>query len=466
MSLRSEQPIYESSRARCERDLVHEVQLLTFDVSHQYVLLVASGPDQWRLPGFLSKEVSDSSIEGVCSAAKTVIGIEFPFLVLRHCYSEELSVETPNLSATKVRAILVAQCHEKSQEVPSGCSWVAITNDHRAGVVHVSHSEKEAEQAIRRELEQTVANVTPPRRVPWASVGWYQETLRKVREILDGHNVHVMGELVQIRASSRGAVLRIKTNESDYYLKCSASTSNDAGVTSIMSNVVPDLVAKPLFADVERRQMILVDHGDETSFCGLEDKACKQGVRDLARLHRASAKVLPDLLEAGLPCYSPLWMRENLNSLFQCKELLPMLETEERQKLSSIKVKLQDDLTELIDLEMPTCLIHNDTTSGNLTRKGADEGPGVRFFDFDSSFAGHPLFDVDWCNRDILEPYAQEMDIADIDGLLGLTGKVFFNLAPLVEAYRYLDMVREAEDGAPREDALHWLEDSVRSLLP
>ncbi|CDF40599.1 unnamed protein product [Chondrus crispus] len=275
-----------------------------------------------------------------------------------------------------------------------------------------------------------------------------------------------MGELVQIRASSRGAVLRIKTDESDYYLKCSTSTSNDAGVTSIMSNVVPDLVAKPLFADVERRQMILVDHGNETGFCGLKDEACKQGVRDLACLHRASAKVLPDLLEAGLPCYSPLWMRENLNSLFQCKELLSVLETEARQKLSSIKGKLQDDLTELIDLEMPTCLIHNDTTDGNLTRKGADEGPGVRFFDFDSSFAGHPLFDVDWCNRDTLELYAQEMDIADIDGLLRLIRKVFFNLRPLVRAYRYLDMVREAEDGAPREDALHWLEDSVRSLLP
>ena len=464
MALRSEQPIYESSRARCERDLANEVQLLTFGVTHRYVLLVESGPDELRLPGFLSDDVCDSSIVDVCSAAKTVIGIEFPFIVLRHCYSEELSVETDDLSASMVRANLVAQCHEKSQRVPSGCNWVAITNDHRAGVVHVSHSEKGAQQAIRRELEQTIANVSPPRRVPWASVGWYPETLRKVREILHGHNLHVMGELVQLRASSRGAVLRIKTNENDHYLKCSTSTSNDAGVTSIMSSVVPDLVAKPLFADVERRQMILVDHGDETGFCGLEREERKQFVRDLARLHRASANVLPDLLQAGLPCYSPLWMRENLNSILECKELLSVLETEQRQKLSSIKVKLQDDLTELVGWEMPNCLIHNDTSDGNLIRKSADEGPGVRFFDFDSSFAGHPLFDVDWCSRDTLEVYAQEMDIADIDGLFKLKRKVF-DLGSLVQAYRYLDMAREAEDGAPREDALHWLEGSVRSLL-
>ncbi|CDF35672.1 unnamed protein product [Chondrus crispus] len=77
---------------------------------------------------------------------------------------------------------------------------------------------------------------------------------------------------------------------------------------------------------------------------------------------------------------------------------------------------------------MPTCLIHNDTTDGNLNRKGADEGPRVWFFDFDSSFTGHPLLDVDWDNRDILEVYAQEIDIADVDGLFWLIRKVFFML--------------------------------------
>ena len=425
---------------------------------------MANGPDEWRLPGFLSDKVDVTPIPGVCSAAKTVMGIEFPFIVLRHCYFEEWSVETCDSSYSGSRGILVVGCHEKSERVPSGCRWVAITNNDGAGVVHVSHSEKGAEQAIRRELKQATANVSPPRRVPWASVEWHHETLRKVREILRGHNLHVMGDLVQIRTSYRGAVLKIKTNESDYYLKCSPSTSNDAGVTSIMSSVAPDLVAKPLFADVESRQMILADHGDETGLFELELEGRKQVIRDLVRLHRASTSVLPDLLQAGLPCYSPLWMRENLTSLFQSKELLSVRETELGQKLSCIKVKLEDYLTEVIGWEMPNCLIHNDALEGNLTRKSADEGPGFRFFDFDSSFASHPLFDVHWCSRELLEVYAQEMDIADIDGFYSVSTKAYY-LSRLVRAYRYWDMVREAEDGAPREDALHWLEKNVRFLL-
>ncbi|CDF40409.1 unnamed protein product [Chondrus crispus] len=461
---RSEQPIYKSSRARCERDSVNEVQLLTFDVSNRYVLLVANGPNEWRLPGFLSDTVDVTPTHDVCSAAKTVIGIEFPFIVLRDCYFEEWSVETDDHSDSGSRGIIVVGCREKSERVPSGCSWVAIADNHGAGVVHVSHSEKGAEQAIRRELKQAAANVSPPRRVPWASVEWHHETLRKVREILRGHNLHVIGDLVQIRTSYRGAVLKIKTNGGDYYLKCSPSTSNDAGVTSIMSSVAPDLVAKPLFADVESRQMILADHGDETGMFRLELKGRKQVVRDTVRLHRASTNVLPDLLQAGLPCYSPLWMRENLTSLFQSKELLSVRETEPSQKLSNTKVKLQEYLTELISWEMPNCLIHNDQLEGNLTRKSTDEGPGFRFFDFDSSFASHPLFDVHWCNRELLEVYAQEMDIADIDGLYSLTAKVY-DLSRLVRAYIYLDKAREAEDGAPREDALQWLEKSVRYLL-
>ncbi|CDF33649.1 unnamed protein product [Chondrus crispus] len=196
----------------------------------------------------------------------------------------------------------------------------------------------------------------------------------------------------------------------------------------------------------------------------LELEGRKQVVRDTVRLHRANTNVLPDLLQAGLPCYSPLWMRENLTSLFQSKELLSVRETEPSQKLSNTKVKLQEYLTELISWEMPNCLIHNDQLEGNLTRKSTDEGPGFRFFDFDSSFASHPLFDVHWCNREFLEVYAQEMDIADIDGLYSVINKTSY-LSDLVRAYRYLDMVREAEDGAPREDALQWLEKSVRYLL-
>ncbi|CDF36534.1 unnamed protein product [Chondrus crispus] len=442
-----------------QKDLVNEVQLLIFDVSHRYVLLVANGPDEWRLPGFLSKTVSITPIPEVCSAAKTVIGIEFPFIVLRDCYREEWDVETDDCSDSGSRGILVVVCHEKPERVPSGCSWVGITDNHGAGVVHVSHSEKGAEQAIRRELEQAAANVSPPRRLPWASVEWHHETLRKVREILHGHNLHVIGDLVQLRASYRGAVLKIKTNEGDYYLKCSPSTSNDAGVTSIMSSVAPDLVAKPLFADVESRQMILADHGDETGLYKMDDEERKQVVRDVVRLHRASTDVLPDLLQAGLPCYSPLWMRENLTSLFQSKELLSVRETEPSQKLSNTKIKLEEYLTELISWEMPDCLIHNDLYLGNLIRKSADEGPGFRFFDFDSSFASHPLFDVDWCNREVLEAYAQEMDIADIDGLYSLTKKVH-DLSWLVRVYRYMDRAREAEDGAPREDVLYCLEES------
>ncbi|CDF32698.1 unnamed protein product [Chondrus crispus] len=84
---RREQPIYESSREHCERDLVNEVQLLTFDVSHRYVLLVENGPDEWRLPGFLSDKVDATPIPGMCSTAKTVVGIDFPFNVHRQYHT-------------------------------------------------------------------------------------------------------------------------------------------------------------------------------------------------------------------------------------------------------------------------------------------------------------------------------------------------------------------------------------------
>lgn len=67
------------------------------------------------------------------------------------------------------------------------------------------------------------------------------------------------------------------------FWKCSAVYTNDAAITDDLSNIVPEVVQKPLFVDVKRRIMLTRDHGKEfgTLVKAFGELLCKS----LSKLH-------------------------------------------------------------------------------------------------------------------------------------------------------------------------------------
>lgn len=175
------------------------------------MLLAAAGPGKWRLPGFLSEHADPNSIESVLSGVKQVMGLELPFIVLRQVNYELIQVERPNLTATISRSIILVDINSSEELcfVPQGYEWVPIIQASGGEIIQVSNLEKEAWHAVREGLEQVVKGYSAPGRVPCAHRGWYEKTYVWVQRVLDVHGIRVIGPLAQVRASSRGVVLKI-----------------------------------------------------------------------------------------------------------------------------------------------------------------------------------------------------------------------------------------------------------------
>ena len=334
--------------------------------------------------------------------------------------------------------------------------------------MNVTHSEDGARREIHRELHGIANDLSPSLRVPWAFRTWHEKTLLWVREAFAPHGLHMIGPLDQIRTSAQSTVLKINTNRDSYYINCSSSTSNDAGVTSVMPDFAPELVRKPLVVDVERRLMILKDHGEDFGACALSDESCLQFMKSLAHLHKTSTFAFDELVDVGLPVYSPHWMLDNLDALLHAKELGLMQDSALWDSLQRIKNRVIEALESIARWEMPmpipNCLVRNDVFDGNLTRNADGVDNDFCFFDFGSSFGGHPVFDVHWSNREIMEGYVEEMGITDRDGWYELS-MTAFRVAPLLNAFRYIDRLRAAEEGGAQNDELAWLMLCFHSLV-
>ena len=467
MALCTREPLYESSRARCEKELANEVQLIIPDKAHRNVLLASECPGKRRLPGLLGEGITTSWIPTFRSFVKESIGLDFAFIILREVHSQRIDVELPDLDATLFRNVVVVECCEEPRHLPSGFQWVPIIDPCEGCLVNVTHSEDDARREIHRELHGIANDVSPSLRVPWAFRSWHEKTLLWARDAFARHGLHMIGPMDQIRAPAQSTVLKINTNRDSYYIKCSSSTSNDAGVTSVMSAFAPELVRKPLVVDVERRLMILKDHGEDFGGCTLSDESRLQLMKSLARLHKTSTFAFAELVDVGLPVYSPQWMLDNLDALLHAKELGLMQDSALWDSLQRIKNRVIESLESIVRWEMPmpipNCLVHNDVFEGNLTRNADETDNDFCFFDFDSSFGGHPIFDVHWSNREIMEGYVEEMGITDRDGWYELSWTAY-RVAPLLDAFRYIDRLRAAEEGGARNDELAWVMDRFRSL--
>ncbi len=78
--------------------------------------------------------------------------------------------------------------------------------------------------------------------------------------------------------------------------------------------------------DTERRITITADHGKELCMFGFSNECVAKEdwddfLRDLARFHHASSKVMEELEGAGLKVYRAEWMEENLDALLEHEEL-------------------------------------------------------------------------------------------------------------------------------------------------
>ncbi len=158
-------------------------------------------------------------------------------------------------------------------------------------------------------------------------------------------------------SSISAAVLRARTEKGEYFLKCTPAFCNEAAITEVLCRAAPKYVETPLFIDTERRITITADHKKELGIFGISnERVAKEDrddfLRDLARFHHASSRVMEELEGAGLKVYRAEWMEENLDTLLEHEEVEFMKGSEEFEKVIRHKEEIREAVRELGEIKL------------------------------------------------------------------------------------------------------------------
>lgn len=403
----------ESSWDRCEEDLLEEVQFLVCDQAGKKVL-VNTTEKRYRLPGWFSDTAYYRNLDCMNAAVEDLFGSRYKFTVLQCIWQGQRRLELDDDFHVLERSIVTLECQEDMNPAPEGFEWVSIS------AADIIHSEKDAVHAIKQEFDLGMTGGSEFR-VPWSNMGWYSHATQWMRTELGALDIDISENVVQLRASPWGTVLRGEAGIGQFYLKAGPWYCNEAAISLILSEVAPIQVQRPVVVDVRRNMFISSDYGETPKNIDSSTSDLAQLAKDLASLQKASVTKIDELVEAGVPVYRPGWAAEHLDELYEHKELSFMEDMSVRQELREYKETIRSALIDLDELTygIPMTFVHGDLGENNVYRRGDGSG-GFGFFDWDCAFIGLPFFDItDWSdNAEVAEPYLEEwLEYQSMDNL-------------------------------------------------
>lgn len=391
----------ETPRKCLLKDALDELQFLVCDASGQEVLL-AQGERGHELPVWFSNDGYYRNMDNINSAAEDLFGTQFKFTMLQCIWNIEKDCTRDGEFFIVQRSVVVLECRDDVRSDLKDLRWVSISN------ADIKHGEKDAVNAIRQELK-LLSHRSVKNRVPWANLGWYEKTTAWMRIALATFGVKLEENIVQIRVSPWGTVLRGISENGKFFLKASPCFCNEGVIASVLSDAAPNLVQKPLVLDKSSGMFIANDYGRTPQFLSSSDLI--QLMKDVATLQKASTSKIDELSKAGVPVYTVGWVAENLDKLFEHEELSLMDDTKLHEGLEEVKEVLRAGLLKLEDLTdgLPMTIIHGDLREDNIYRR-ADGSGGFGFFDWDCACVALPIFEIRfWFDREeVVEAYLDE----------------------------------------------------------
>jgi len=220
---------------------------------------------------------------------------------------------------------------------------------------------------------------------PWRRPGWLEPALTWTDASLADAGLRRTGP-PEARERAYSVVLRFPTDGGDVFLKETADTmANDAGLTSILHEVAPDLVVQPLAVDAGRRRMLLPHAGERLRDRLEADPDPVHWERILPRyaeLQLAAASRTQSLQAAGA-------LDRGLDHLAQqLAELLDDPQVTATAQLRALVPRVAAVAAELRDGSIPLSVQHDDLHDGNVLVEGT---AAYRVVDWGDAYVGHPF---------------------------------------------------------------------------
>jgi Ser/Thr protein kinase RdoA (MazF antagonist) len=254
--------------------------------------------------------------------------------------------------------------------------------------------------------------------------------------------IEPVGELQVTRERPWGSVGRIATDRGTLWLKaCAPATAFEAGIYAVLGEVAPEQALAPVALDRARGWLLFPDGGAPAPNSA---EVLAEAMRGYARLQRAAAPRVDELLAAGVPDMRPQVLPQRFD------EALTFVAAELADRLRELRPEIVAGCEQLAG---PASLDHNDLHPANVFADG-------RFVDWGDAVISHPfaclLMPLGYVSGELgrdptpvldayLEAYA---DQAPRDDLVA-TARLAVHLAKIARAHTWERALRASAPGDP-----------------
>jgi aminoglycoside phosphotransferase (APT) family kinase protein len=398
-------------------------------------ILVCPGPqgEGWALPDYEPEDGFFPVVGPLNRGMKEQLGIE---VITLRCLKFEVDREVKK----RVDAIHCMENRSPEWTPPEGMRWA-----NREELAGLRLAIEEQRPVIEGWFAEAANGVIPPRRSPWAVRGWYDETTEWVRGHLAERGVVMAGVPEQVKQWGISCILRIPTDEGDYYLKAAYSVfAREPDITRALAEMYPGQVPEPLAVLVEPEQgwMLMRDFGGDGH--GLRDATAAQMedvLRMYARMQIGCIERVEELLARGFMDRRLEVLAGQVDELLADTKNLEGLTDEEVEKLRGAAPRIKAMCAQLDSYGVPQTLSHGDFHGGNVIEK---DGKYLIF---------------DWTDGCIAHPFLDLVVITDSNGSGKLTpeeqGRLSDAYLECWTAYAPMEQLREAARLARVLGALH-----------
>ncbi|KAI0561949.1 Aminoglycoside phosphotransferase [Gracilaria domingensis] len=242
---------------------------------------------------------------------------------------------------------------------------------------------------------------------PWFWLGWVDAMQSWVRGELSAQQLAPVSSLRLVCNTGEGCVLRCRVsrlNQSDkqrkhssnfdVFIKAVRSPSREPYRVAVISSLLPSYV--PQVLAVHRKHNVMIQ---KSAGAPLDASANLSAlIKTLWQLHMSSSRHITTLKTSGLHVLDSYWLSAKFDSIMHHPAIVSMeYYPDVKRDIMYIRSKsalVRELCDEISKVPIPLSLIHGDLNVHNIASMKCDSGVRYGFFDWGSSFIGHPFYDL------------------------------------------------------------------------
>ncbi len=274
----------------------------------------------------------------------------------------------------------------------------------------------------------------------FTSQEWLTSAHQWIVEQLELAGFQIIAELDQFHIREWSTVIRIPTNDGDFFFKaCADSQKFEPAFHEILYQKAPEKCLELIAVDIDRGWMILPDGGQtlrEFEARKIKEKSWKKLLSDFAKLQIQLAPSAEELLNTGLADYRINELGAYYPKVLEAKSMLmnaddESLTAKEFEILINKQAEFEKLLINLADLGIPNSIEHGDLHDANVFFNGSE----LKIFDWGDASYSHPFIslmiplrvlgnylelkpethpDLEWARRAYFEPWTDFLPYTDL----------------------------------------------------